>query len=70
MKLVNFAKDPCRTKETIKVLKDDDVVECESDGDKSHVLVSRNLFIADQDRMVVRDDGGVTESIKKLEGKV
>ena len=44
---MKFAKDPWRTKETMKDLKSDDGVECKSDEDKLQALVSRNFFTKD-----------------------
>ena len=51
-KLVKFTKDPWRTKETMKDLKDDDGVKCESDNDKLQALVNRNFFTKDQESLV------------------
>ena len=65
-KLVEFARDPCRTKETTKDLKNDDVLECGSDDDKLRALVDRNFFIAKQESLEAQD-GGVELTVEELE---
>ena len=53
-KLIKFAKDPWRTKESMKDLKGDGRDQCESDNNKPRALVKRNLFIRHQEPLEVR----------------
>ena len=44
---MKFAKDPWRTKETMKDLKDDNGRGCNTDDDKLQAPVGRNFFTKD-----------------------
>ena len=72
-KLVKFAKDPWRTKKTIKSLVDDNNRPCDTDNDKLQALVVRNFFTNDQAPVEVgAGEEGVAwkYSTEKLEEKV
>ena len=73
-KLVKFAKDPWRTKESMKSLVDDDNRPCNTDEDKLRALVDRNFFTKDQAPLEVEanveGESKCRYSVGELEEKV